>query len=168
MIRKFLYIIVILFAMSNIAFGAEASSSSTSSAATTSNQFVDGSYITTSSGFNCRKLKNNTDYETQIIGYDFMNGIIKCAIIPKKNGVMEIPRTENANSLSIKEIFEAYYNEHKSDWMNDLKQVAQDAKDTIMGQTVKLEVEVKKAKPYQAIYQAWQCLMVWMLTALLV
>ena len=42
MIRKFLYITVILFAMSNIAFGAEASSSSTSSAATTSNQFVSG------------------------------------------------------------------------------------------------------------------------------
>ena len=168
MIRKFLFIIATLCVVNNVAFGATASSSITSSTATTSNQFVDGSYITTSSGFNCRKLKNTTDYETQIIGYDFMNGIIKCAIIPKKNGVMEIPRTENANSLSTQETFEAYYNKHKSDWLNDLKQVAQDAKDTIMGQTVKLEVEVKKAKPYQAIYQAWQCLMVWMLIALLV
>ena len=90
--------------------------------ANSANQFVTDTYITAKDGFNCRPLKDKykNEYETEIIGYDLMKGIVKCAIIPKQANVLEIPRTENANRLSTQETFEEYFKNYNKSTLEKL------------------------------------------------
>ena len=104
MIRKFLYIMVILLAMSNIAFGADVSSGSSTSISYT----VDNDYQSDDNYFRCQKLNNNK-YITQIVGYDLLNGITYCSIVPKSKD-SHIPRSQNANHRSTLASYEAYRN----------------------------------------------------------
>ena len=93
---------VILFAMSNIAFGADASGGSSTSISYT----VDNDYQSDDNYFRCQKLNNNK-YTTQIVGYDLLNGITYCSIVPKDS---HIPRSQNANHRSTLASYEAYRN----------------------------------------------------------
>ena len=95
MIRKFLYIIATLCVISSVAFSADASSGSTGdlSGLLTSNDYQANSYGV------CRKVKSG--YAAKVMGYDFINGITFCSIVPdnaEKSGI-PIPKTVNANTL---------------------------------------------------------------------
>ena len=69
---------VILFAMSNIAFGADASS-------TTASDIVKGEYLLNSGQYKCRDVAS--DYRTEIDGYDLLTGTVYCKIYPNSKKV---------------------------------------------------------------------------------
>ena len=136
--RKILLILASLCVVNSALFAADATTSD-------SNQFVAGSYIdTTNTSLNCRPLKSDK-YKTQIVGYDFMNGIIKCAIIPNDTNVLEVPRSENANRLHTQATFEKYYNDKKTGYFKKAIKSVSEAITGLASNTIVTEkVELKE------------------------
>ena len=63
-------------------------------------------------GYTCASAPKNDDYETEIIGYDFENGIVKCRVRDKNKDTYETYRSFNANKQFLKKSF-SYIKETK-------------------------------------------------------
>ena len=58
------------------------------------------------------------DYKVQITGYDFINVIAFCKIVPEKDNELPIPKTINANTL--------HYDGSFNDGINNIQRIDND------------------------------------------